>query len=681
MLSHPSRTFVRVGAPTTAVSARLLDGLTEAQAAAVVSDGAPLVILAGAGSGKTRVLTRRIAWRIAEGRADGRHVLALTFTRKAAGELRSRLGSLGVHEQVAAGTFHALAYAQLRQRWADRDITPPSLLQRKVPLVAELRGRVRDGAAPHIDLVAEIEWAKARLIAPDRYEEEVGRIGRTTPIAPTPMAVLYARYEEEKKRRRMVDFDDLLLLCGKALRDDTEFAASQRWRFRHLFVDEFQDVNPAQAALLEGWRGANTDLCVVGDPNQAIYAWNGAEPTFLTRFCDREPGATVVRLDDSFRSSPQILAVASAVLGDDAQPLRAHRSDGRLPSVRSYANEQDEARAVARGVRDRHRPGSSWSDLAVLARTNAQLVVMEEALRTAGVPYRVRGGAPFLDRSEVAEALGALRRRPGTLAERLSWLADTVLEDGDDTPAAAERRGNLRELVRLGQEYDAAGGAPTLDGFLGWLDATLRGDNGATTADGVELATFHAAKGLEWPIVFLVGLERGLVPIGHAKTPDAEAEERRLLYVAITRAESELHCSWARERTFGTRALKRAPSPWLEDVSTTINLLQRGVQPADLRARIAEERRKLRALDRTTKVVGADADPAVLDALKAWRRGAAKAAGVPPYVIFHDTTLAAVAEARPVSREALLALPGLGPVKAARYGDDLLRVVAEAIAS
>ena len=665
------------------MATQLLDGLTVAQVAAVTSDGAPLVILAGAGSGKTRVLTRRIAWRIDQGTADGRHVLALTFTRKAAGELRSRMAALGVRDQVAAGTFHAIAYAQLRQRWADQDIAPPTLLQRKVPLVADLRGRTRDAAVPHVDIVAEIEWAKARLIAPDRYEAEVGRIGRVTPIAPTPMAALYAQYEAEKRRRRMVDFDDLLLLCAKALREDPEFAASQRWRFRHLFVDEFQDVNPAQAALLEGWRGANADLCVVGDPNQAIYAWNGAEPTFLTRFCDREPGATVVRLDDSFRSTPQILAVAAAVLGDDAQPLLAHRADGRLPSVRAHATEHDEARAVARGLRDRRRPGSPWSDLAVLARTNAQLVVIEEALRSAGVPYRVRGGSPFLDRSEIAEAINGLRRRPGTLAERLSSLADSVLEDEEDTPAAAERRGNLRELVRLGQEHRAAGGPQTVEAFLAWLEATLRGDNGATAADGVELATFHAAKGLEWPVVFLVGIERGLVPIGHAKTPDAEAEERRLLYVAVTRAESELHCSWARERTFGARVLKRAPSPWLDEVSTAINLLQRGVQPADLRDRITEERRKLRALEArpATMTVGADADPAVLDALKAWRRRAAKAAGVPSHVIFHDTTLAAVAEARPGSREALLALPGLGPVKAARYGDDLLRVVAEAVAS
>ena len=664
------------------MGAHLLDGLTEAQSAAVTSDGAPLVILAGAGSGKTRVLTRRIAWRVAQGDADARRVLALTFTRKAAGELRNRLSQLGVRDQVAAGTFHALAYAQLRQRWADRDITPPALLKRKVPLVAEIRGRVRDAAVPHIDLVSEIEWAKARLVSPERYEDEVTRIGRTTPIAPTPMAALYAKYEEEKKRRRLVDFDDLLLLCARALRDDSEFAASQRWRFRHLFVDEFQDVNPAQAALLEGWRGGSDDLCVVGDPNQAIYAWNGAEPTYLTTFAEREPGTTVVRLDDSFRSTPQILAVAAAVLGDSDPGLRAHRADGRLPLVRSHANERIEATAVARSVRDRRRPGTAWSRIAVLARTNAQLVIMEEALRAADVPYRVRGGSPFLDRPEVADALAGLRRRPGSFAERLSWLNDTVLEDTDDTPAAAERRGNVGEVVRLGHEYTAAGGVPTVEGFLAWLDATMRGDNGpGTEADGVELATFHAAKGLEWPVVFLVGLERGLVPIGHAKTPEAEAEERRLLYVAVTRAEDELHCSWARERTFGDRALKRAPSPWLDDISLALEALQQGMRPADLRERIAAERRRLAELPTPGRTVGENADPAVLDALKAWRRVAAKAAGVPAYVIFHDTTLAAVAEARPASREALLRLPGLGPVKAARYGDDLLRVVREARAS
>jgi DNA helicase-2/ATP-dependent DNA helicase PcrA len=660
----------------------LLDGLTDAQAAAVTSDGAPLVIMAGAGSGKTRVLTRRIAWRIEQGTADGRHVLALTFTRKAAGELRARINALGVRDQVAAGTFHAIAYAQLRQRWADRNITAPGLLERKVPLIAELRGRVRDASVPHIDIASEIEWAKARLVTPEGYEDEIARIGRTAPVTPTQMATLYARYEEEKRKRRMVDFDDLLIILARALRDDAELAAGQRWRFRHLFVDEFQDVNPAQAALLDGWRGTSDDLCVVGDPNQAIYAWNGAEPAFLTRFCDREPGATVVRLVDNFRSTPQILAVAAAVLGDESSALQPHVADGRLPTVRSHADERAEAIAVARGVRDRHRPGQPWSDLAVLARTNAQLVVVEAALKTAGIPFRVRGGAAFLDRAEIVDAISALKRRPGPFAERISWLADSVREDEERTPAADERRGNLAELVRLAEEYAAAGGVPSVDAFAGWLDATLRGDTGARSTDGVELATFHAAKGLEWPVVFLVGLERGLVPIGHAKTPEAEEEERRLLYVAVTRAERELHVSWARERTFGERTLRRAPSPWLTDIDTTVKALAQGVPVADLRARIAEERRRLRGPAGAARpVVGADADPDVLDALKAWRRIAAKAAGVPAYVIFHDTTLAAVAEAKPQSRAALLALPGLGPVKAERYGDALLRVVAETIAS
>jgi DNA helicase-2/ATP-dependent DNA helicase PcrA len=445
---------------------RLLDGLTEAQAAAVTSDGAPLVILAGAGSGKTRVLTRRMAWRIAEGSAEGRHVLALTFTRKAAGELRARLTSLGIRDRVAAGTFHAVAYAQLRQRWADRNITPPALLERKVPLIAELRGRVRDAAVPHIDIASEIEWAKARLVTPERYEDEVARTGRTTPLTASQMATLYARYEEEKRSRRMVDFDDLLIVLARALRDDAEFAAGQRWRFRHLFVDEFQDVNPAQAALLAGWRATNDDLCVVGDPNQAIYAWNGAEPTFLTQFCEREPGATVVRLDDNFRSTPQILAVAASVLGDQASALRPHVADGRLPTVRSHPDERAEAQAVARGLRDRRRPGSPWSNLAVLARTNAQLVVIEAALRTAGIPCRVRGGAKFLDRPEVVDALRAITRRPGSFTERLSWLADSVREDEESTPAATERsssasaRSTRRPAVPPPSTGSAAGSTP-----------------------------------------------------------------------------------------------------------------------------------------------------------------------------------------------------------------------------
>jgi DNA helicase-2/ATP-dependent DNA helicase PcrA len=669
---------------------RLLDALTDRQAAAVTSDGAPLCILAGAGSGKTRVLTRRIAWRVATGSADARHVLALTFTRKAAGELRTRLGQLGVREGVAAGTFHAVAYAQLRQRWADNGETPPALLERKVGLLSRLMGprSGRDAAVQPIDVASEIEWAKARMVGPSTYEAAALAAGRTPPLSVSAMAALYERYEAEKRRRGLVDFDDLLLRCVQALRDDTAFAAAQRWRMRHLFVDEYQDVNPTQAALLAGWRGEGNDLCVVGDPNQAIYSWNGADPAFLTEFTRREPSATVVRLDDNFRSSPQVLAIASSVLasGGVRSDLRAHRPDGPLPTVRAYATDRDEARGVARAVRDKHRPGAPWSRLAVLARTNAQTVLLEEAFREAGIPFRVRGGGAFLQQPEVRTALDGLRRAGGSLSARIVDV-ETDARDGDDDGPAGERRAVLAELVRLAHEHLAVDANASVDSFLGWLTTAVGADAGDARADAVDLATFHAAKGLEWPIVFLVGLERGLVPIGHAKTDAGIDEERRLLYVAVTRAEEELHCSWARERTFGSRSVPRQPSTWLDDIQAARAALSGGASPHDLRDRVAAERRKLRSTDggrsgrRANITVGADADPGVLTALKAWRSAAAKAAGVPAYVIFHDTTLAAVAQAQPATRASLLALPGLGPVKAERYGDDLLRVVAEHRAS
>ena len=597
-MSHPFRSVQAID------TTRLLEGLTDRQLAAVTTTGAPVCILAGAGSGKTRVLTRRIAYRIATGTADPRHVLALTFTRKAATELGRRLEALGVRGHVTAGTFHALAYAQLRQRWADGHQIPPTLLERKVGLLARLhpggRGAGASKAQP-ADLAGEIEWAKARMVAPEGYEAEVTRVQRTTPLVPAAMADLYRRYEEEKRRRGLVDFDDLLVDLARAMATDADFAASQRWRFRHLFVDEYQDVNPVQARLLAGWRGAGDDLCVVGDCNQAIYSWNGADPDQLRHFAAREPRATVVVLDDNFRSSPQILAVAGALVargpGASGQ-LRARRGDGPLPSVRTYEREVDEARAIARAVRDRHAPGSRWSQAAVLTRTNAQLVAFEAAFRAAGIPVRVRGGGAFLERPEVKEALAHLGRPDAPLGPGLADVAAATGEQPVDAGAPAEeRRAVVDELVRLGREFTALESEPTVAGFKAWLAAGLRSEAPAAAADAVELATFHAAKGLEWPVVFLAGLERGLVPISHATSEEAQAEERRLLYVAVTRAERELHCSWARQRTFGARALRRQPSPWLEEISAARAALAGNDRPgsAAWRSRLAEERARLRS--------------------------------------------------------------------------------------
>jgi DNA helicase-2/ATP-dependent DNA helicase PcrA len=670
----------------------LLDGLNPEQQIAVTSDLAPLRILAGAGSGKTRVLTRRIAHRVATGAVDPRHVLALTFTRKAAGELNGRLRRLGLRDSVAAGTFHGIAYAQLRIRWADRGITPPTLLDRKVGFVARLLPR-RAEAYAAVDVVTEIEWAKARDVEPDDYVAAAAAAARRSPVPASAVAEVYARYEREKRDRRMVDFDDLLSFTRRALLSEPEFAAAQRWRFRHVFVDEFQDVNPLQFALLKAWLGDRTDLCVVGDPNQAIYAWNGADADYLVNFDRHFPGGGSVELRRNYRSTPQILAAASAVLGAGrlgGDPLVAMRPDGRVPKIRRFATDTAEAAGIARALRDARRPGASWSEQAVLVRTNAQIPAIEDALRRAGIPHRTRGGG-LLALPEIKAVLRTLRNSRQPLGAALADIEldidlRTVTGDasGDaggappnDTAAVDDRQANIAELVRLGHDHLALDPNATPGSFVQWLTATIGTDQLGGTGDAVELTTFHAAKGLEWPVVHLAGLEHGLVPIGHAKTAEATAEEQRLLYVAITRAETALSCTWAEQRTFGTRVANRTPSPWLAHIEA----------PDDHRApaggiarRAANERAKLRAgrgnasatLARTSNVA---ADDPLLVALKAWRTTTARAANVPAYVVFADATLEAVAEFRPKTKKALLALSGLGPVKAERYGDALLDMV------
>jgi DNA helicase-2/ATP-dependent DNA helicase PcrA len=655
----------------------LLAELTVAQRNAVTSDAAPLCVLAGAGAGKTRVLTRRIAYRIATGSADPRHVLALTFTRKAAGELSERLRAVGVRDHVAAGTFHATAYAQLRRFWADRGQTPPALLDRKVRLLGPLaHGRPHAGDVPVAELAAEIEWAKARQVDPDRYAEAAANAGRRPPIPASAMAALYARYETEKGRKRLVDFDDLLARCADAIERDPEFGAAQRWRWRHVFVDEFQDANPLQHRLLAAWLGPNVDLCVVGDPNQAIYGWNGADPALLHRFGDHWPTAETVSLDDNHRCTPQVVSVAAAILGPDGARLRSTRPDGPAPALRTYPNERAEAQGVAAELRRAYGSGLAWSQLAILMRTNAQAASFIDALREAQVPYRVPGMSALFDSQAGRQALADLKARrhlPFTMVS--ADLADTA---DPDEPSAA--------LATLAKDYSGLDPRPTVDGFLAWVRAAVRdGDRPGNSRpdDAVTLCTFHRAKGLEWPAVWIVGLEVGLVPIGHATSPQAEAEERRLLYVACTRAERELHCSWAETRAFnGGRPIPRQPSPWLEAVATAAGAGIGGRDAAtpgpDWRGQLATQRRKL-AQKRTPATVPGlpDPDPEVLGALQRWRAATARAAGVPPYVLFHDVTLAALAGTRPVSVDELLAVPGLGPVKASRYGTSLLEIVAE----
>lgn len=662
----------------------LLSGLDEEQVRAVTSEAHPLVVLAPAGSGKTRVLTRRIAYQCAIGRADPRHVLALTFTRKAAGELVDRLRRLGLRSETTAGTFHAVAWGVLRTRWADQRRDPPTLLDRKGGLLAEVAPRVANRPVRQVaaDLAGEIEWAKARMITPDAYEAAVAAAGRRPPLRAALVAEAYAAYEHRKQRSGLVDFDDLLGLCARALETDEAFAAAQRWRFRHLYVDELQDVNALQFRLIEAWRGDRYDVTAVGDPQQAIYGWNGADASFLLDIHRHWPPAQVIQLRRSYRSTPQILQAAATVLREARQPAQevaAVRPEGLAPHLAGHPNDRAEAVAVARAVRLAHAPGRPWRDQAILVRTHAQTVLIAEALREAGIPHRLRGGAAFLERPEVRRALRELRSHDEPLGTALADLEATIdLEpddEGGDAEARAEAAGVLAALVRMGRDYLRLDPLGRTDSFVRWLHATIHTEgDGGTGGDAVDVATFHAAKGLEWGVVHLAGVEDGYVPIAHARTPAARAEEARLLYVAMTRAQRELRISWAEARTFGSKVVERRRSPLLDPLVATYRpaaampaaLATCPIAPPveDFADQVAAQREALASL-RRREVPG-------LEELHRWREGAARAARAEPSAVVADHVLARIAKAQPKDLDELAAVHGVGIILAHRFGPEIL---------
>ena len=660
----------------TSAGDELLYDLDGSQRRAVTSTSRPLAILAPAGSGKTRVLTRRIAWRIATEDAEANHVLALTFTRKAAGELRERLSRLGLRDGVAAGTFHGIAYAQLRSHWTDHGQRAPDLLTRKARVLGQLlRGRTSEVAAAA--LASEIEWAKARLFGPAEYAEGVDDARRRTPTAPDKVAALYAGYEELKQEQRLVDFDDLLKLCGDALLGDRTFAAAQRWRFRHLFVDEFQDVNPLQLRLLDAWRGNHHDLTVVGDPQQAIYGWNGADAAFLEGFQTRYPSAEVVTLGHNYRSTPQVLTAAASVLRAarlDARTVHATQGEGPVPTVLRYPTDLDEAHGVARALRDGRAPRTAWSAQAVLVRTHTQIALITEGLRAVGIPYQVKGGDALLQRPAMRTAVDFLRHNGRPLAACLPDLdAMRAEHDGhEDGPGAGDESASAHaDVAQLARDHLRLDPMASASGFCTWLVATLQAEGGERRRDAVTVATFHAAKGLEWPVVHLAGLEDGYVPITHARTNAQRAEEARLLYVAMTRAVDELHCSWAALRTFNGKVLDRRVSPWLGDLTAAAGAVgTAGADgPPDWRAHLAEQRARLGSVPHVT-------DPVLL-ALQEWRDEAARVARVSPEAVIDDQLLATIAATQPADQDELAAIAGVGQVLAAsRIGEGVLAALA-----
>ena len=575
----------------------LLAGLTAEQRDAVTTAASPMCLIAGAGSGKTRVLTRRIAWQASQGRADLRRTLAVTFTRRAARELRARLRGLGLNDEARAGTFHAVALAQLRRHAADSGRRPPRILENASALITELRPRADRAAVS--DIANEIGWCRARLVTPEAYTGAARAAGRRPPGRRADrFAQLYADYESAKSKRRVLDFDDVLARALELMATETRHAAAHRWLHQHLLVDEFQDINPLQFALLRSWLGPESTLVVVGDPDQAIYGWNGADPDLIDTVGEHLPGCAVLHMRTNFRSTPEVLAAAGRLLGRPAQP--AVRPPGDDPTV-TVCDGSDEAAALARAVRHRHRPGSRWRRQAVLARTNAQLEPLRRSLLRHNIPVAAPSERSLVRRPEIA----ALLRAWPAEASLASRVAETQQELQDPAPAdppsghpaagpgvagTPETRAAVAAFLEFANDHLIL----DPDASVGSFRTALRADDrAAAPSDGVDLMTFHAAKGLEWPIVHIVGMEDGFVPIAHARTAAARAEERRLLHVAVTRAQQELHVLWCDRRDLGGENVDREPSRWLSTIADTSNA---GPGTADPREALAQARQELRAL-------------------------------------------------------------------------------------
>ena len=614
--------------------AGILEGLNPEQRRAAEAVRGPVCILAGAGSGKTTTITRRIAWQVASGAVRSDQILAVTFTDKAAAEMRTRLERLGV-AGVEARTFHSAALSQLRRARGDapgRILSTKALLLRQIGNTLPPPYRFR----PAGDLATEVEWAKNRRLTPQTYRSGLGT--HEPPIPADLMATVFREYERRKQASGLIDFEDLLELAVRMYEEDEWAVAALRERYAAFTVDEYQDVNLLQQSLLELWLGPRDDLCAVGDDYQSIYGFTGASPEWLLGLATSYPHATVVRLEENYRSSPQVLALANRLvpkLGGAEKSLRATRPEGPEPELRGFGSPDDEGAWILERVRALHAEGVPYEEMAILMRLNARSVDFEELFADAEIPFQ---GAALLARDGARQLLKGLRGAGfGSLAEEVRRVAvqQGLVEPVPDGVGERElvRQADLARLCKLAEEFDD--GTKTVQQWVEWLRA--RFDHGAQ--GGVHLLTLHRAKGLEFDAVFLPRVEEKELPCKPAmRVPAQLAEERRLLYVGITRARKHLALTWAGK--------------------ASRFLLELGVQAVPLPAV-----RKARA---------EEPDDPTYVALKEWRLNRSKADDIPAYVVFHNSTLAEIAGRKPQTLGDLATVPGVGPTKLDRYGEDVL---------
>jgi len=539
----------------------LLENLDPEQRQAAESLVGPTCILAGAGTGKTRTVTHRIAYGISKGYYSANRVLALTYTNRAAGELRARLRQLGVGA-VSVKTFHAAALAQLEFFWPQFSGVPaPAVLQSKARLISEVADsvKIRLDAGALRDFAAEIEWRKYSMLSMSEYAALVKSRPKVAGLSPAKNLELQQAYEDAKVKAQKVDWEDVLVLTLGMLRAEPRALAHVQQQYRFFTVDEYQDISPLQHALLDVWLGNHSDLCVVGDPNQTIYSFTGATSEYLQNFGSRYEDANVIQLTRNYRSTQQIVSFANRLTIDSStvEPLRSEGEIGLAPRSLSFATVADECAALASGIRTKLDQGIKPSDIAVLYRVNGQSESIENALSNAGIDYQVRGGERFFNRPEIQNAIRAVRAESISPTDKplyqtvtdicrsLGWQTQQPQEKG----SAREKWESLNSFLAITEEL--VEGATILD-FAKELDERQRSQHEPIKA-AVTLSTIHAAKGLEWDFVFIIGLTEGYLPISYAQTEAEIREEQRLLYVGLTRARKELTLSWARRDANSTR--------------------------------------------------------------------------------------------------------------------------------
>ncbi len=646
----------------------LLNGLDAEQLSAVLSKNSPLIVIAGAGSGKTRVLTTRIALRVATDEVEAEKCMAITFTRKAARELNERLYAILGKNSVSVGTFHSIALAELKRAYRELKLKDFAVISSKTAIFNEIRKPLkRDlqiSPALYKELAQEIEWAKARSITPENYPEEANWSKRSTTSPTELLATWYGLYEQTKAKANLKDFDDLILGLSELIEKDRLIRDQSRWRHKSFYVDEFQDVNPSQYRLLMNWLGEERDLCVVGDPNQAIYSWNGADPKLMLGLANTYPDAEIISLKNNYRSTPEIVSASNQLITSKEKhfgSMVSTRANGVTPNIHECQHEAEELAELIENIMEMRKRGYDYSKQAVLARTNAQLPQVIELLESQGIPLNNKDDY----RKETSQLVEA----------QIAFIRTKV----DSFPLQSLRYDLTRQFVSPGissepnevaialDEYLKLDPDGSISSFLTWF-TSLPSRQNRPSSIGVEVTTMHKAKGLEWPVVHVIGVEEGYLPL-RPLSYESHDEEQRLFYVACTRANAELHLYWAHQRMEKNVNRSRKPSPWLSWIEP-----QASQAPALSNSERVEKLRLILQASKKEDPIAPDDKPARhrIKQLRTWRLETSAELGVRPEVVISDATLVLLAKYPPVDIQELKNVVGLSEKIFVQYGNEIL---------